>query len=411
MGAEPLMTMKPFKELTSREEALRIILNNIQKVNRVEDVPLDKANGRVLAVGVKAGFDVPPFDRAAMDGYAVRAIDTQGASEGNPVKLKLRGVQSTGDYYKGNLKKLECVEIATGSPMPNSSDAVVMVEHTKSENNNILVYKPVKPGGNMAPTGEDMKKGDLVLEKDAYLNPGKIGALAALGYEVVNVYMKPQVVIYSSGPEIVAQGTPLGLGEIYDINSFTLSSVIRDNGCLPFKGGIIMDEKESIRKAVRDASKYDLVVFSGGSSVGRKDLFSEVIDELGDILFHGVQIKPGKPTLFGKVNDTPVFGMPGYPTSCLNNSYVFLIPTLRKMAGLPVLNRQRVTVPMGHKMESKSDREQFITVSLRDGKAYRVFKQSGNITSMTHADGIIILPIGKTVLDEGEPVQVALLNN
>jgi len=403
------MTMKPFTELTDRENAVKLITENLEPISRVEAVPLDEAAGRVLAVDVVAGFDVPPFDRASMDGYAVKAGDTSGASRDKPVSLKLIGVQHTGELYEGEVGCGEALEIATGSPMPRGSDAVVMVEHTDLEGETVTVYREVRAGRNMAPAGEDMKKGDHVLSRGAVLSPGMVGALAALGYAEVEVYEKPRVAIYSSGPEIVPQGTPLQPGQIYDINSYTLSAVIEANGGIPVKRGIMLDDAESIEKAVMDAARHDIGVFSGGSSVGTKDLFGEVMERLGTVYFHGVRVKPGKPTLFGEVDGTPIFGMPGYPTSCLNNSYVFLEPAIRLAARLPPREARVLRLPMGHRMESRSDREQFITVRVEDGKAYRVYKQSGDITSMTHADGYIILPIGVSLVEEGETVEVTLL--
>lgn len=400
------MTMKPFKELMPRQEAIDIILRETKPITATEKIPIQESVGRVLASDVVASFDVPPFDRASMDGYAVKAADTEKV----PVKLKLIGAQHTGGIYEGTVNHGECLEIATGSPIPEGADAVVMVEYTELEGDNVVIKRGVTSGKNMAPAGEDMIKGTKVLESGAYITPGVLGAFAALGYIEVEVYVKPRIAIYSSGPEIAPQGTSLKPGQIYDINSYTLASVIEMNGGIAYKRGIMEDNLDSIKESLEDSSNYDLGVFSGGSSVGVKDLFGEAIEEQGEIYFHGVKTKPGKPTLFGKVGDTLVFGMPGYPTSCLNNSYVYLLPALRKMARLPPKHWVKVLVPIGEGFESKGDREQFITVELRDGKAYRVFKQSGDITSMTHADGFIILPIGYTKLETGDMVEVTLLH-
>jgi len=403
------LTMKPFTELTDRETAIKLIMDNVKPIKRVETAPLDEAAGRVLTADVAAGFDVPPFDRASMDGYAVKAGDTSGATRNTPVRLKIIGVQHAGELYEGEVGAGEALEIATGSPMPKGSDAVAMVEDTALEGDVVTVYKELKTGRNMAPAGEDMKRGDHVLSREAVLTPGMVGALAALGYAEVEVYEKPRIAIYSSGPEIVPQGTPLRPGQIYDVNSYTLAAVIESNRGVPVKRGIMLDDAESIEAAIMDAANYDMGVFSGGSSVGAKDLFGEVMERLGDVFFHGVRVKPGKPTLFGTVDGTPIFGMPGYPTSCLNNSYVFLAPAVRLMARLPPREARVLRLPMGHRMESRSDREQFITVRVEEGKAYRVFKQSGDITSMTHADGYIVLPVGVGVVEEGEEVEVTLL--
>jgi len=403
------LTMKPFTELTDRENAIRLIMKNVKPIKRVEAVPLDEATGRVLAADVVAGFDVPPFDRASMDGYAVRERDTSGANRDTPVRLKIIGVQHAGELYEGELRGGEALEIATGSPMPRGSDAVAMVEDTALEGDVVVVYKELVAGRNMAPAGEDMKRGDHVLSSGAVLTLGMVGALAALGYAEAEVYERPRVAVYSSGPEIVPQGTPLRPGQMYDVNSYTLAAVIESNGGVPVKRGIMLDDVESIEAAVMDAAEHDIGVFSGGSSVGARDLFGEVMEKLGDVFFHGVRVKPGKPTLFGTMDGTPVFGMPGYPTSCLNNSYVFLAPAVRLMARLPPREARVLRLPMGHRMESRSDREQFITVKVEEGKAYKVYKQSGDITSMTHADGYIVLPVGVSVVEEGEEVDVTLL--
>jgi molybdopterin molybdotransferase len=404
------MTMKPFKELMPRIEALGIIDNHIKPIEGTEKVAIGESKGRVLAEDVVAGFDVPPFPRASMDGYAVRAKDTDGATEENPIKLNMVGIQHTGGIFEGTINHGECLEIATGAPMPDGADAVVMVEYTKKAGTVVSIEAPVKQQKNMANAGADMTNGTHVLSIGETITPGVLGALAALGYVDVEVYRKPRVAIYSSGPEIAPQGQPLKLGQIYDINSYTLAAVIEENGGIAVKRGIMEDTLESVRGSLRDAVKYDIGVFSGGSSVGTKDLFGEVMAERGEVYFHGVKTKPGKPTLFGEVDGKQMFGMPGYPTSCLNNSYVYLLPALRKMARLEPKHWVKVKLPMGHEMVSRSDREQFVTVRIEDGKAFMVYKQSGDITSMTHADGFIILPIGTNTVAEGEMVEITLLH-
>ena len=225
------MTMKPFKELTPRVEALAIIESHIKPIKRTEKVTIGESKGRVLAEDIKAGFDVPPFPRASMDGYAVNAKDTTGASEKHPIKLSLIGIHHTGGgIFEGTVGDGECLEIATGAPMPDGADAVVMVEYTKKKGETIYVERPVAPRKNMAEAGEDMKKGTHILSTGETITPGVIGALAALGYTDIEVYRKPRIAIYSSGPEIAPQGQPLQPGQIYDINSYTLSAVIEQNG-------------------------------------------------------------------------------------------------------------------------------------------------------------------------------------
>lgn len=410
MGDKENMRMKPFKHLLSRERALGLILKNVNSVNKVERLNIHEVSGRALAVDVRADFNVPSFDRSSMDGYAVRAEDTYGASSFTPRKLNLLGEQHAGEHFKCKIGPRECLQVATGSPIPSGSDAVVMVEYTGFKDECIEVYKPVYPGANISIKGEDIKIGDVILRSGEYITPGKIGALAALNLEYIEVYKKPSVAVFSTGSEVKSLGTEIEYGQIFDINSYTLSSIISEHGCTPSRKGIIPDEKQAIESAVLDASKHDLGVFSGGSSVGTLDLFSEVVFDLGEVLFHGVQVKPGKPTLFGIVKDTPIFGLPGYPTSCLSNAYIFLVPALRRLSGLPKLEKKQVKAKMGVRFVSSSGREQFLTVKLKDDVAYPVFKKSGAITSMANADGYIILPVNLDVIEEGEEITVTLLH-
>ena len=404
-----MSAMRPFKRLLSREKALKIILENIQPIERVEQVRIKDAASRVLASDAVAEFNVPPFDRSSMDGYAVRAEDTYGTSAFSPMRLRIKGVQHAGEIFEGMIEQGECVQVATGCPIPKGSDAVVMVEYTKLDGEHVEIQRPAYPGANISPEGEDIKTGEAVVKAGEVLTPAKVGALAALNVEVVGVYEKPKVAIYSTGTEIRPLGDELAPGQIYDVNSYTLMSIVTASGCTPIRAGIVPDDRESIEAAVRKASKHDLGVFSGGSSVGVRDLFATVIEEMGDILFHGVQVKPGKPTLFGIVDGTPFFGMPGYPTSCLSNAYVFLSPTLRRLAGLPPPELRTVKTRMGSRFVSSSGREQFLTVRIVDGVAHTVFKKSGAITSMAHADGYIVLPVNLDVIEEGEEVTVTLL--
>ena len=401
--------MRPFKRLLSREEALKIIMGNIRPLERVEQVRVEEAAGRVLSSDVVARFNVPPFNRSSMDGYAVRAEDTYGASAFNPRRLRLKGVQHAGELFEGEVGQGECVQVATGSPVPKGSDAVVMVEYTRLDEGRVEIQRPAYPGANISPEGEDIKVGDAAVERGELLTPARVGALAALNVESVQVYEKPRVAIYSTGSEIIPLGGDLAPGEIYDINSYTLASIVAANGCTPIRAGIVPDDRESIATAIRDASRHDLGVFSGGSSVGVRDLFATVIEEMGEVLFHGLQVKPGKPTLFGIVDETPIFGMPGYPTSCLSNAYVFLSPGLRRLAGLPAAEPRTVKAKMGSRFVSSSGREQFLTVRVVDGVAHTVFKKSGAITSMAHADGYVVLPVDLDVIEEGEEVTVTLL--
>jgi len=400
--------MTPFKLLISREKALKIVLDVVKPINKKEPVLLEEASSRVLAEDIIANEDVPPFDRAAMDGYAVRAEDTYGSSELNPKTLKLVDILHAGESKHTPVNRGECIRIATGCPIPPGADAVVMVEFTEEKEDDVSVYKAAYPGANIAKKGEDIKKGEAILKDGDFLTPAKIGALAALGRRKVFVYKKPRVAVIPTGTEVCELDAELREGQIYDVNSYTLTSVLSENGALVTRSPIIPDSFEELKSAVKRFIDHDLIVFSGGSSVGEKDLLAKVIEENGEVLFHGVQIKPGKPTLFGLVQEKPVFGMPGYPTSCLSNAYVFLVPAVRKMARLPPKKPKTVKAKMAKRTVSSSGREQFLPVKLKNGQAYPVFKKSGDITSMAEADGYVILPINLDVIEEGEEVKITL---
>ena len=400
--------MAPFKLLISRVEALKTVLDSVRPVEKNESVPIEESSSRVLAEDVIADKDIPPFDRAAMDGYAVRAEDTYKASERNPAVLNLKAVLHAGESSETPLSKGECIRIATGCPIPLGVDAVVMVEFTEENEGKVSIFKAVHPGANIAPKGEDMKKGEAILKDGDTLTPAKVGVLAALGHRHVKVYQKPLVAIVPTGTEICEVGAELREGQVYDVNSYTLTSLLSENGALVTMSSIVPDSFEQLKSVIMRFLDHDLIVFSGGSSVGERDILGKVIKESGRLLFHGVQMKPGKPTLFGLVRERPVFGMPGYPTSCLSNAYVFLVPAVRKMARLPHRELRTVRAKMAKKIVSASGREQLLPVKLMHGQAHPVFKTSGDITSLAEADGYIILPVNLDVIQEGEEVTVTL---
>lgn len=399
--------MEPFKLLVSLDEAKKSILRTCIPTERTEKIPIDEASGRVLASDVEADRFVPPFERSAMDGYAVIAEDTFGADE-SEIYLKLDGVIHAGEVSNQEVRQGHCIQIATGSPLPSGANSVVMVEYTERHENRILVTRPVYPRANVSKKGEDIEEGDLVLTSGAWLTPAKIGTLAALGWTGVEVYTKPRIAVIPTGEEIVAPGENLNSGQIYDVNSFTLEAILRANGAHVDRFGIVGDDYSIIKDTIEKALQYDMVILSGGSSVGEKDLLAGILADVGEILFHGVQIKPGKPTLYGVAKKTPVFGMPGYPTSCLSNAYIFLVPAVRQMARLPPEHHNTVFAKISKRLVSASGRQQFLTVRISNGIAYPVYKHSGAITSMAIADGYIILPVNLDVIEEGETVEVTL---
>jgi len=400
--------MVPFKLLISRAEALKKVFSSVKPIERTELIPIEASSSRVLAEELVADKDVPPFKRSAMDGYAVKAEDTYGASLLNPKALKLTGVLHAGETTDTLIHKGECIRIATGSPLPPGADAVVMVEFTEETKDTVSIFKSIYPGANIAPKGEDMKKGEVILKVGELLTPAKVGVLAALGRVKTLVYQKPRVAVIPTGNEVSEVGAELKDGQIYDVNSFTLSSILSENGALVTRSHVIPDSFEQLKLVVKRFLDHDLLVFSGGSSVGERDLLVKIVEETGKLLFHGVQIKPGKPTLYGLVEEIPVFGMPGYPTSCLSNAYLFLVPSIRKIARLPTKTPKTVKATMTKRIVSASGREQFLPVKLTDKRASPVFKKSGDITSLAKADGYIILPVNLDVIEEGEEVTVTL---
>jgi molybdenum cofactor synthesis domain-containing protein len=248
----------------------------------------------------------------------------------------------------------------------------------------------------------------VVLSAGTFLNPSRLGALSALGLTTVNVFARPRVAILSTGDEIVEPGSPLGPGQIYDINKVTLSSVVSEHGGVPVPFRNATDNLDDLSRAVDDCLAEDLLVFSGGSSVGRRDLIIDVLVAKGEILFHGIAVKPGKPTAFGRIGPKLVFGMPGYPTSCLSNAYILLAPALRRIARLPPQPIRSLTVPLGARVSSVPDRHQFYSVRIENGVAMPAFKASGDITSMSRADGYIEIPMGVGAVEKGEVVEVKL---
>jgi len=272
----------------------------------------------------------------------------------------------------------------------------------------VRILTPVYPRQNVGRQGADITEGQTVLHAGDFLNPSRIGALAATGAIDADVYARPRIAILSTGNEIADPGQPLGPGQIYDINRFTLETIIRQHGGLGVPLPIAADSVEDLSDALDAASGHDVVVFSGGSSVGERDLILDVLKARGEVHFHGIAVKPGKPTVFGAIEGKPVFGMPGYPTSCLSNAYLLLVPFLRTVARLPPWRPVTVDAPLARRIVSTTGRHQFYTVKLVDGRAEPAFKASGDITSMANADGYIEIAAQTDVVEAGTMVTVKL---
>ena len=400
--------MRPIKDTIPLEEARQLIARACTPIARRERVALLDANGRVSASDVRSTRDVPPFSRAGMDGFAVIADDTFGASRYEPKTLRVIEKVYTGQVPTQQLTHGTAVEIATGAPMPVGADAVVMVEETEKAGDAVRILTPVYPRQNVGRQGADIVGGQTVIRDGDLLNPSRIGALAALGVGDVEVYARPAVAILSTGNEIVDPGQELLPGQIYDINKFTLSTIVQEHGGVPMLFATPQDTIEALEQAIDACVSCDVLVFSGGSSVGERDLILDVIGRKGEILFHGIAVKPGKPMVFGTIQRKPMFGMPGYPTSCLSNAYLLLVPALRAMARLQPRHTHSVSLPLGQQIVSTTGRHQFYTVRIVDGLAMPAFKASGDITSMSQADGYIEIPAQTDIVAKGERVDIRL---
>ena len=403
--------MRPFTSTIPFADALRLMLEAATPIDDVERLALTYADGRVAARDVIAQLDAPPFNRAAMDGYAVVAEDTARARPDAPATLVCVGRLFTGDPPARGIVSGECIEIATGAPVPPGADAVVMVEETERADEagrEIRVRTPVQSGQNVGRRGADIHAGQTVVSGGQLLTPSRIGALAATGTTTVDVYRRPSVAILSTGNELTPPGQPLRAGQVYDINRFTLAAVVRRHGGIPVALPAVADSLEALSRAVETARVYDVIVFSGGSSVGDRDLIVDLLRQEGEIVFHGVAVKPGKPTGFGRVGRTPVLAMPGYPTSCLSNAYMLLVPFLRRIARLPDWTPRRMELPLARHIPSTAGRHQFYTVRIAGGQAEPAFKASGDITSMANADGYIEIAADQESVEPGTTVRVTM---
>ncbi|MHC1568097.1 MAG: molybdopterin biosynthesis protein [Candidatus Syntropharchaeia archaeon] len=409
------MKQKPFLRTVSVDEAKRIILSKIRIIRYSEEIEIQKALGRILSENVISKMDVPPFDRASMDGYAVVAADTFGADEENPKLLEKIGSIRAGEDLDVVVESGRCVEISTGAPMPAGADSVVIVEDTEEEGNFVRIYRSITPGKNVMPAGSDIMRGETILRKGTSLGPRETGVLAACGFSRINVYKKPKVAIISTGDEIIPPGEELTFGKIYDVNSRTISDAVRENGGEPVYLGIAPDDKKRLLERIKKAlSGCDLLITSGGTSAGAGDLLYQIVEEQGELLIHGIAIKPGKPFIFGIFDEKPIFGLPGYPTSALITFNIFVSPIIREMAGYPPSERKKIKAKTSVRIYSARGRREYLPINLISGKdgygVYPILSGSGAITTFSNADGYVEIPENVEILEEGTEVDVELLS-
>jgi putative molybdopterin biosynthesis protein len=418
---------KQFRDLASPAEAHEAIAS-LDLDPGTETIPLDAAEGRVLAERVDATLDVPGFDRSALDGYALRARETFGATETDPATFDLVGTVEAGERPTVNLDPGEAVEIATGAVMPPDADAMVAVERTdrlgdESEagddpGERVAVRTSVTPGENVMPAGADIAAGERALGSGTRLTAREIGLLAALGVDRVPVRAKPRVGIVSTGDELVRVGEDLDseAGQIYDVNSDATAAAVREAGGEPVVYPHAGDDYDALEEVLREAAaECDLVCSSGSTSASAVDVIYRVIEEQGDLLLHGVAIKPGKPMLVGRLDDSAYVGLPGYPVSALSIFRTFVAPAIREAAGLLEPATATVRGRMAVEERAEEARHRLVPVGLVENGAgetlvYPVDKGSGATTSLVEADGIVEMDAEVAYLDTGEAVTVELFS-
>ena len=410
-----------FLETVSREEAERRFHAHLSLAPLgPETIPLAQAGGRILAATVIATVDVPGFDRASLDGFALRAADTEGATADRPARLRLTpdlltpGVQPRTAITPGRASL-----IATGGMLPRGADAVIMVEHTDIEGDHLAVHRPVPPGTAIAAAGSDIARGETLLRRGRLLTSREIGMLAAIGRAEVDVWRRPVVAILSTGDEIVAAGGPIAPGQVFDSNAATLAASVEEAGGVPLPRGIVKDEIEALETALHQAlALADIVILSGGTSKGAGDLASRAAGGLRNpgILVHGVALKPGKPLCLAVEGGKPVAILPGFPTSAIFTFHTFIAPIIRAFAGRPPETVTTIQATLPLRIASERGRTEYVLSTLLPGPdgglaAYPTAKGSGAVTSFAAADGFFEIPAAVDTIPAGTTVQITRIGH
>ncbi|MBF0276621.1 MAG: molybdopterin biosynthesis protein [SAR324 cluster bacterium] len=411
------MKQKQFLKLATAEEAYRRFVEEIKPAPLgEEEVALEEALHRILSRDVISKLNVPFFDRSSFDGFAVRAEDTFGAEETSPILLKLNNESlACGVLPTIALKKGTLTSIATGGVLPRGANGVVMLEKTLADGQGIQILKPITPGEGVLFAGSDIGAEETVLRKGERLSSRETGVLAAIGETEIWVWKKPRVGIISTGNEIIAPGSPMSVGKVYDSNAVILADSLREIGCEPFHFGIVADDVNLLEATLLEALGMDFVLISGGTSKGEGDLNYSVIEKMGNpgILVHGVALKPGKPLCLASVNGVPTAVLPGFPTSAIFTFTKFIAPVLRSMAGAAEDQHDKVMAVLPMKFNSQKGRTEFDMVNLVKSKggytAYSMGKGSGSITTFAKADGFIEIPRQTEMLEAGDQVEVLML--
>jgi molybdopterin molybdotransferase len=402
-------------EMIRVEEALKLILDTVKGLG-MEKVDILSSLGRVLGEDVVARYSIPPWDNSAMDGYAVRCEDIAGATPARPVLLKVVEDLPAGTVATREVGKGEAIRIMTGAPVPPHADTVVKVEDTRKEGAEVAVLLNVSKGEHIRRAGEDVRSGEVVFKKGTALRPAEVGVLSSLQRSFVYVYQRPRVAILSTGDELVDVDGELEGGKIVNSNTYSLASLVRDAGGVPLILGIAKDTREDLVAKFYGGLHADMILSSGGVSVGDYDLVKEVLKDLGvEMKFWKVAMRPGQPLAFGVIGGKPTFGLPGNPVSAMVSFEEFVRPAMRKAGGERRLFRPVVDAVLKEDMEKKPGRRHFVRciVTLKEGRytATATGEQgSGILTSMVRANGLIVLQEEKTSFKAGEMVKVQLLD-
>ena len=401
--------------MLSVEEARERVLARFHPLE-AEQASLTEALGRVLADDALAREASPPFTNSAMDGYALRSADTRAASEQAPARLRLAGEVAAGSVYAGETQPGEAIRILTGAPLPAGADAALQQELTEVADGWVTIRQPVAPGTNVRHAGEDVRPGALLARAGVELGPAEIALLASLGVSPLMVRRRPRVAILATGDELVAPGEPLKPGQIYNSNTPYLIAAVTRAGAVPVALGAAPDRADALRAMLAQARGHDLILTSGGVSVGDYDLVKQILGEQGEMEFWRVRIRPGKPLAFGFLGETPLLGLPGNPVSAAVTFELFGRPAIRRMLGAARVERPTITVTLAGDEQRRTDRRQFVRVRLASDDGQLVAHTTGAqdshlISSLQGATALLIVPEGEGVIRPGEKAQALLLND
>ena len=402
--------------LLSVEKAQERVLALVRPLD-AERVPILEALGRVLAEDIRAPLNIPPLDNSAMDGYALRAEDTIGASHDRPVRLRIIGSAAAGYTFSQAIEPGTAVRIMTGAPLPQGADTVIRFERTHRDGDEVEILEEVRGGRNVRPAGEDVHRGELVLHRGSLLRPQEIGMLATLGQAEVLAIRRPLVAILATGEEVIPIDKPVTPGKIHNANSYSNAAQVLRYGGVPRLLGIARDRREDLSAKIRSGLEQgaDLLLTSGGVSVGDFDMVKQVLAAEGEIHFWWVNMKPGKPLAFGQIGGVPLIGLPGNPVAAMISVELFARPAILKMLGRKEWAKPSIEAVMGDPIARKDNRRHFLRVRVRkEGERYHARltgpQGSGILSSMVQANGLAVIPEDRGELAAGERVQVLMLD-